>query len=144
MKEVDNYRAWHISFNYAFPELHLNDEIRRYGSGLYSFNAADFPKEKKEEEILYHFYNLYDMIFGKGRLSEKGQLSEPSIDLFFNESLGVSIAIAAKFCSDIHPSGSDDYSCITEQSFKMLYEDDFIDELFCNIFFGHHVKKRFV
>ena len=72
MKEVDNYRAWHMSFNCAFPELYLNDEIRRYGSGLYSFNAVDFPKEKKEEKILYHFYNLYDMIFGKGRLSEKG------------------------------------------------------------------------
>ena len=103
-----------------------------------------FRKKKKEEEILYYFYNLYDMIFGKGRLSEKGQLSEPNIDLFFNESLGVSLAIVAKFCSDIHPSGSDDYSRITEQSFKMLFEDDFIDELFFNIFFGHHVKKRFV
>ena len=62
--------------------------------------------------------------------------------MFFNESLGVSIAIAAKFCSDIHPSGSDNYSCIREQSFKMLFEDDFIDELF-NIFFGQHMKKRF-
>ena len=114
-----------MSLNCTFHELHLNVEIRRYGSGLYSFNAVDFPKEKKGEKILYHFYNLCDMISGTVRCP----LSEPSIDLFFNESPGKGIAIAVKFCSDIHPSNSDNYSCIMEQSFKMLFEVDFIDEL---------------
>ena len=78
------------------------------------------------------------MIFGKVRC----QLSEPSIDLVLNESLGDGIAIAVKFFSDIHPSDSDNYSCIMEQSFEMLLNNNFIDELF-NIFFGRHMKKRF-
>ena len=81
-----------MSFICTFPELYLNHEIRQYGSGQSSFKAVDFPKEKKGEKILHHFYNHCDMIFKKVRC----QLSEPSIDFYFNKSLCDGIAIAVQ------------------------------------------------
>ena len=51
---------------------------------------------------MYHFYNLCDKIFKEIR----DTLSELVIDLFYDERLGDGIAIAVKFCNDIHPSQS--------------------------------------
>ena len=62
-KEVRDYINWHRDFSYTFPDLHMNNQTRSYGSSLYTFNAVDFPKEKNGGgEILYHFCNLCDII----------------------------------------------------------------------------------
>ena len=103
---------------------------------LYTFNAVDFPKEKNEEKILYHFYNLCDIIFKEIR----DTLPETVIDLFHDERLGDGIAVAIKFCDDIHPSESGNYCCIMKEAFKKLFEDDFIQKIF-PMFFGRRMKE---
>ena len=65
--EINNYKLWHMDFDYTFTDLHINDENRKYGEGLYTFNAADFPNYKQCEKVLHHFYQLCDSIFGEVR-----------------------------------------------------------------------------
>ena len=102
-KEFSDYINWRRDFSYTFPDLHMNNQTRSYGSSLYTFNAVGFPKKKKNrEKNLYHLYNLCDMIFKEIR----DALSEPVIDLFHDERLGDGIAVVVKFCNDIHPSES--------------------------------------
>ena len=78
-----------------------------------------------EENILYHFYNLCDIIFKEIR----DALSEPVIDLFHNERLCDGIAVAIKSCDDIYPSESANYCCIIIETFQKLFEDDFIQQI---------------
>ena len=51
------------------------------------------------EKVLYHFYNVCNLIFKEVRAC----LSEPQIDLFYDERIGDGIAVAVKFWSDIDP-----------------------------------------
>ena len=64
------------------------------------------------------------MIFKKIR----DALSEPVIDLFHDDRFGDGIAVAVKFCNDIHPSESVNYCCIMKEAFKKLFQDDFIQQ----------------
>ena len=55
-------------------------------------------------------------------------LSEPVIDLFHDDRLGDGIAVAVKFCNDLHPSESVNYCCVMKEAFKKLFQDDFIQQ----------------
>ena len=125
-KEVGDYINWCRYFPYIFPDLHMNDQTRSYGSSLYTFNAVDFPKEKNWEKTLHHFYNLCNIIFKEIR----DNLSEPVIHLFHDKRLGNGIATAVKLCNEIHPSESANYCCIMKEAFKKLFEDDFTNRFF--------------
>ena len=115
----------------------MKDQARSSGSSLYTFNAVDFPKEKNGEKFLYYFYNLCDIIFKEIR----DPLSELVTYLFHNKKrLGDGIAVAIKFCKDIHPSESVNYCCIMKDAFKKLFEDDFIQQIF-PISFGQRMKE---
>ena len=103
----------------------MDNQTRSYDSSLYTFNTVDFLKGKIGENILYHFYNLCDIIFKEIR----DALSEPVIDLFHDEKLCDGIAIAIKSCDDIYPSESANYCCIIKETFKKLFEDDFIQQI---------------
>ena len=85
---------------------------------------------------MYHFYNLCDIIFKEIR----DTLPEPVIDLFHDERLGDGIAVAVKFCGDIHPSESGNYCCIMKEAFKKLFEDDFIQQI-SPMFFGRRMTE---
>ena len=50
--EVTHYINWHRFFSYTFPDLHINDQTRSYGSSLYTFNAVEFLKEKNRENFI--------------------------------------------------------------------------------------------
>ena len=132
-KEVRDCINWRRDFYYTFLDLHMKDHTRSYGSSQYTFNAADFPKEKNGEKILCHFYNLCDIIF-------KDALSEPVIDLFHDERVGDGIAVAVKLCDDKHSSESASYCYIMKEAFKKLFEDDFIQQIF-PMFLGRRMKE---
>ena len=38
--EVHDYINWRRDFSYTFPDLHMKDQARSYGSSLYTFNAV--------------------------------------------------------------------------------------------------------
>ena len=103
----------------------MDNQTRSYDSSLYTFNTVDFLKGKIGENILYHFYNLCDIIFKEIR----DALSEPVIDLFHDERLCDGIAVAIKSCDDIYPSESANYCCIIIETFQKLFEDDFIQQI---------------
>ena len=106
--EINKYKVWHMDFDYTFPDLHMNDENRKYGEHLHTFNAVDFPNYKQCEKVLSHFYQLCNLMFGEVRSS----LSEPEFDFFYDERLFEDMGIAVKFCSDINPSESQNYQSI--------------------------------
>ena len=54
-KEVRDCINWRRDFYYTFLDLHMKDHTRSYGSSLYTFNAADFPKEKNGEKFCVTF-----------------------------------------------------------------------------------------
>ena len=127
--EVHDYINWRRDFSYTFPDLHMKDQARSYGSSLYTFNAV---RKKK----LYHFYNLCDIIFKEIR----DALSEPVIDLFHDKRVGDGIAVAVKFCDDIHPSEPANFCCIMKEAFKKLFEDDFIHQTL-PVLFGQRMEE---
>ena len=135
--EINKYKVWRMDSYYMFPDLHVNDENRKYGEDLYVFNAVDFPNHKQCQKVLIHFYQLCDLMFGKTRSC----LSESEIDLFYDERHFEGIGMSLKFCSDIHPSESQNFEFIMQQAFKKMFEDRFINE-FYSLFFGREMKKK--
>ena len=53
--EVSDCINWHRGFSYTFPDLHINDQTRSYGSSLYTFNAVEFLKEKNRKKFCITF-----------------------------------------------------------------------------------------
>ena len=72
----------------------------------------------------------------------RSKISEPQIDLFYNEAVtdGNGLAIAIKFCPDIHPSKFTSYHAIVVDAFKDLFANKSIEELY-GMFFGRLMIK---
>ena len=109
--------------NFLFPALHLNDKIRSYEERLYTFNAVGLSNTKVRDKVFYHFYQLSNMIF----VNVRSKLSEP--DLFCDEAVndGNRLAIAIKFCPDIHPSELTNYHAIVVDAFKDVFANKYIE-----------------
>ena len=135
--EMNKYKVWRMESDYTFPYLHMNDENSKYGEDLYVFNAKDFANHKQGQKVLSYFYQLCDLMFGEVRSC----LSEPEIDLFYDERHFEGMGMSVKFCSDIHLSESQNFEFIMQQAFKKMFEDRFISES-SGLFFGREIKKN--
>ena len=84
-----------------------------------------YPTLRLETKVLYHFYQLSNMIF----VNVRSKLSEPQVDLFCDEAVndGNRLAIAIKFCPDVHPSELTDYHAIVVDAFKDLFANKYIE-----------------
>ena len=135
--EINKYKVWRMDSDYTFPDFHMNDEHRKHGEDLYIFDAIDFPNHKQCQKVLSRFYQFCDLMFGE----VSSCLSEPEIDLFYDERHFEGMGMSVKFCSDIHLSESQNFEFIMQQAFKKMFEDRFINE-FYSLFFGREMKKK--
>ena len=104
----------------------LTDDLRNYVHSsirLYlAKNSGNIHLTSRVDLDNCHFYNLCHLIFKTFR----SYLSEAEIDLFYKKKIVDGITVAVKFCSDIKPHEFNNYYSILHDSFREVFEDNFI------------------